>query len=77
MQTKSGRRDKGHAAEIATFLAACRSGEQPWPVPDMAGVTRATFEIRDRLESRAAGQRESVDGAPRPPAIAASSPDPA
>jgi predicted dehydrogenase/threonine dehydrogenase-like Zn-dependent dehydrogenase len=39
-------RDKGHAAEIAAFLGACRDGRQPWPVADMVGVMRATFEIR-------------------------------
>jgi predicted dehydrogenase len=39
-------RDKGHAAEIAAFLGACRDGRQPWPVSDMVGVMRATFQIR-------------------------------
>jgi predicted dehydrogenase len=44
-----GRRDKGHEAEVAAFLEACRTGEQPWPVEDMAAVMRATFEIRDAV----------------------------
>jgi predicted dehydrogenase len=45
----SGRRDKGHAAEIASFLACCREGRQPWPVQDMVAATRATFAIRDAI----------------------------
>jgi predicted dehydrogenase len=44
-----GKRDKGHAQEIAAFIDACRTGVQPWPVEQMLGVTRATFEIRDAL----------------------------
>ena len=47
------RRDKGHAREIATFLEACRTGTQPWPVRDMAAVTRATFALRDGVRSSA------------------------
>lgn len=42
-----GRRDKGHGAEIAAFLEACKTGVQPWPVEDMTAVTRATFALRD------------------------------
>ena len=45
-------RDKGHAAEVEAFLAACRSGEQPWPFEDMVAVTEATFDIRDALQGR-------------------------
>lgn len=45
----SGRRDKGHAAEIESFLACCREGRQPWPVRDMVAATRATFAIRDAI----------------------------
>ena len=45
----SGRRDKGHAAEIEAWLSACRTGVQPWPVADMAAVMRATFAIRDAV----------------------------
>src|SRR4051794_37310214 len=45
----SGKRDKGHAAEIETFLAACRDGRQPWPVEDMVAVMRATFGMRDGI----------------------------
>ncbi len=43
----SGKRDKGHAAEMAAFLDGCRTGHQPWPVADMASVMRSTFAIRD------------------------------
>ena len=45
----SGKRDKGHAVEIQTFIDCCRSGDQPWPVGDMAAVMRATFDVRDRV----------------------------
>lgn len=48
-----GKRDKGHGAEIAAFLEACRTGTQPWPVQDMLAVTRATFAIRDALGASA------------------------
>jgi predicted dehydrogenase len=47
-----GKRDKGHAREIAVFLDACRSGRQPWPVEDMVAVTRATFAMRDSVLAR-------------------------
>ncbi|GAC1438999.1 MAG: bi-domain-containing oxidoreductase [Solirubrobacteraceae bacterium] len=50
----TSKRDKGHAAEIEAFLTACRSGEQPWPVSEMAAVMRATFAIRDGLRVGAA-----------------------
>lgn len=46
-ERESGRRDKGHSAELSAFVAACREGRQPWPVADMAAVMRATFDIRD------------------------------
>lgn len=45
----SGRRDKGHAAEMQAFIDACRSGRQPWPVAEMAAVMRATFAVRDAV----------------------------
>jgi predicted dehydrogenase/threonine dehydrogenase-like Zn-dependent dehydrogenase len=45
----TGSRDKGHAAEIDAFVAACREGVQPWPVEDMVAVTRMTFAIRDAV----------------------------
>jgi predicted dehydrogenase/threonine dehydrogenase-like Zn-dependent dehydrogenase len=48
-ERSEGKRDKGHAEEIASFLKACRTGMQPWPVEQMLAVTRATFEIRDAL----------------------------
>ncbi|MEA2411842.1 MAG: hypothetical protein QOC77_2403, partial [Thermoleophilaceae bacterium] len=46
---EQGKRDKGHRAELDAFLEACRSGRQPWPVADMAAVTRATFAMRDAV----------------------------
>ena len=48
-QMIEGHRDKGHGAEIAAFLEACRSGEQPWPIEQMAAVTRVTFALRDSI----------------------------
>jgi predicted dehydrogenase/threonine dehydrogenase-like Zn-dependent dehydrogenase len=42
-------RDKGHGAEVASFLAACRAGEQPWPIDEMTAVTRLTFALRDSI----------------------------
>ena len=45
----TGKRDKGHDAELAAFMKACRTGVQPWPVQDMAEVMRATFAIRDSV----------------------------
>jgi predicted dehydrogenase len=48
-RTASAKRDKGHGAEIEAFVSACRTGEQPWPVAEMAAVTRATFAIRKSL----------------------------
>jgi predicted dehydrogenase/threonine dehydrogenase-like Zn-dependent dehydrogenase len=50
-----GSRDKGHAAELKLFVDACRRGEQPWPVAEMAAVTRATFQIRDAVAGAHAG----------------------
>lgn len=48
-RSKRGKRDKGHAAEIDAFVAACRDGSAPRPVSDLAAVMRATFQIRDRI----------------------------
>lgn len=48
----TGRRDKGHGAEVETFIASCREGRQPWPVEDMAAAMRATFAIRDAVAGR-------------------------
>ena len=45
------RRDKGHAAELEAFAEACRAGRQPWPVADLAAVTRTTFAIRDAVRA--------------------------
>jgi predicted dehydrogenase/threonine dehydrogenase-like Zn-dependent dehydrogenase len=47
--TEQSHRDKGHAAEIVAFLDGCRDGLQPWPLSQMAAVTRATFAMRDGL----------------------------
>ena len=48
-KTRRGRRDKGHDAELAAFVEACRSGIQPWPIGQMAAVTRTTFAVRDQI----------------------------
>jgi predicted dehydrogenase/threonine dehydrogenase-like Zn-dependent dehydrogenase len=48
-EVEKGKRDKGHAAELAAFLDACQTGREVWPVADMAAVTRATFVIRDAI----------------------------
>lgn len=48
-EESKGKRDKGHAAEMAAFAEACRTGQQPWPFEDMVGVMRATFAIRDGI----------------------------
>lgn len=45
----SGKRDKGHGAEIKAFIAACHQGCSPWSVEDMADTMRATFAIRDSV----------------------------
>lgn len=47
------RRDKGHSAEMISFIEACKSGEQPWPIVLMADVTRATFALRKAIASGA------------------------
>jgi predicted dehydrogenase/threonine dehydrogenase-like Zn-dependent dehydrogenase len=44
-----GKRDKGHDAEMAAFVQACRGGRPPWPVEEMAGAMRATFQVRDAI----------------------------
>lgn len=46
-QITGGRRDKGHASELAAFATACRTGEQPQPLAEVLEVMRATFAIRD------------------------------
>lgn len=48
-EKESGKRDKGHETELRAFIDACRTGEQPWPVDEMAAVTRASFAVRDRV----------------------------
>lgn len=48
-RTTRQRRDKGHAAELAAFLEAAATGRQPWPVSEMAAVTRATFALRAQV----------------------------
>jgi polar amino acid transport system substrate-binding protein len=49
----SGKRDKGHAAELETFVRSAQDAIQPWPVADMAAVMRATFAIRDGVHGTA------------------------
>jgi predicted dehydrogenase len=51
------KRDKGHKAEMAAFLNACKTGEQPWPVAEMASVMRTTFDIRDDLGASVSSAR--------------------
>ena len=51
-QETSGRQDKGHARELAAFLDACGTGEQPWPIEHMLGVMRTCFAIRDQVAGR-------------------------
>lgn len=48
-RTRRGRRDKGHDAEMAAFIDACRTSAQPWPLEEMYAVTRASFHIRDGI----------------------------
>jgi len=55
-ETTTSRRDKGHAAELEKFLRCCKTGEQAWPVEDMASVMRATFAIRDGIRELAAAE---------------------
>jgi predicted dehydrogenase/threonine dehydrogenase-like Zn-dependent dehydrogenase len=49
--TEGGRQDKGHRGEVEAFVDACRAGSQPWPVEEMAGVTRTTFAIRAEVQA--------------------------
>jgi polar amino acid transport system substrate-binding protein len=51
----SGAQDKGHAAEVAAFVAAVRRGE-PSPVPfdESVAATEATFAVLDSIRTGAA-----------------------
>jgi polar amino acid transport system substrate-binding protein len=49
VESKDGKRDKGHGAELEAWLQACRDGCQPWPVEDMIAATRTTFALRDAV----------------------------
>lgn len=40
-------RDKGHTAEIARFLDACRTGRPAQPLDELIAVMSATFRVRD------------------------------
>jgi len=51
----SGGKDRGHRAELAAFLAACRAGG-PWPVP--------WSEVRAVAQAALAAVRSLRDGAP-------------
>jgi predicted dehydrogenase len=59
-RTKSGKRDKGHAAEMAAFVRACRRGEAPQSIADLAAVTRATFTIRERIQQSLASEDPAI-----------------
>ena len=49
-RTKQGsRRDKGHAAEMAAFLTACRTGIPAQDLDELFAVMRTTFAIRDAV----------------------------
>jgi predicted dehydrogenase/threonine dehydrogenase-like Zn-dependent dehydrogenase len=52
VRTRSGKRDKGHEAEMSAFVEASRTGIAPRPVSDLAAVMRATFQIRERIGER-------------------------
>ncbi|MEW4526242.1 bi-domain-containing oxidoreductase [Maioricimonas sp. JC845] len=55
------RQDKGHAAEVAAFVEAVRSGgASPIAADELFEVTRASFDVMDALES---GQ-PAADGSP-------------
>jgi predicted dehydrogenase/threonine dehydrogenase-like Zn-dependent dehydrogenase len=54
------KRDKGHKAEMAAFLDACKTGVQPWPVAEMASVMRATFDIRDDVLGSVSSPRDDA-----------------
>lgn len=46
------RQDKGHAAEVAAFVEAVRSGgASPIAADELFEVTRASFDVMDALES--------------------------
>ena len=53
----TAKRDKGHTAEVTAFLDACRRGEQPRPVSELAAVTRCTFAIRTKIHEMMAETR--------------------
>jgi polar amino acid transport system substrate-binding protein len=46
-----GQPDKGHAAEIAAFLDGIRTGSQPVPLDEIAGVSWATLAIVESLRT--------------------------
>ena len=50
-EVMGSRRNKGHAQEIGTFLAACRTGQQPWPVEQMVAVTRTTLALHQAVHA--------------------------
>ena len=52
--------DRGHAAELAAFFSAIRTGKQPVSVEDYAATTLATFRIQQALRERAVVRVEPV-----------------
>lgn len=55
----TGRRDKGHDAEIAAFLEACRTGVPAQDPAEALAVSRATLELRDAIAGRESPTVES------------------
>jgi polar amino acid transport system substrate-binding protein len=52
--------DRGHAAELAAFFSAIRTGKQPVSVEDYAATTLAMFRIQQALRERAVVRVEPV-----------------
>ncbi len=52
--------DRGHAAELAVFFSAVRTGTQPVSVEDYAATTLATFRVQQALREKALVRVESV-----------------
>jgi predicted dehydrogenase/threonine dehydrogenase-like Zn-dependent dehydrogenase len=46
-------RDKGHAAELAGFVEACRTDRAPQPIEELVAVMEATFDIRSHVHGTA------------------------
>jgi predicted dehydrogenase len=59
----SGGKEKGHAAEVAAFVAACRNGG-PWPISweDLYGVSWAALMAVQSVREGAPMRREALVG---------------